>query len=85
MPHNGKGNHRVSLESQLAVVTAHLERVKDVAVGLGQTRAIWTASAAEALAAYIQTETDAALLVLQHLEALGASPKPAPTTRRYRA
>jgi hypothetical protein len=68
MPRNGNENHRLSLESQLALATEHLERVKDVAIGLGQTRGIWTASAAEALAAYIQTETDAALSVLQHLK-----------------
>jgi hypothetical protein len=68
MPRNGNGSHRVNLESQLAVVTEHLERVKDVAMGLGQSRGIWTASAAEALAAYIQAQADAALLVLQRLK-----------------
>ena len=56
------------MESQLARATEHLERVKDFAISLGQTRGIWTASAAEAVAAYIQTETDAALSVLQHLK-----------------
>ena len=68
MPRNGKGPHPISLESQLAVVTEHLELVKDLAVGLGQSRGIWTASAAEALASHIQTHTDAALIVLQRLK-----------------
>jgi hypothetical protein len=68
MPRTGNGNHRLSLESQLAVATEHLERVKDIAIGLRQTRGIWTASAAEVLAAHIQTEAEAALSVLQHLK-----------------
>jgi hypothetical protein len=68
MPRNGNRNHQVSLESQLAVATAHLQRVKDVAIGLGESRGLWTASAAAALAGYIQAQTDAALLALQQLK-----------------
>jgi hypothetical protein len=75
---NGNGNgHRVSTESQLAVVKEHLERVKEVAIGLGESRGLWTASAAAALAAYIQEQTDAALLALKQVnpdpQALGDS------------
>lgn len=58
----------VSLEERLAVATEHLERVKDVAIGLGESRGIWTTSAAQALASYIQTQTDAALLALKQLK-----------------
>jgi hypothetical protein len=65
MRRNGNTHHRVILEEQLAVATAHLERVKDVAISLGQSRGIWTASAAGILAAYIQAEADAALLALK--------------------
>jgi hypothetical protein len=68
MARNGIRTNQVSFESQLAVVTEHLERVKDVAVGLGESRGIWTASAAEALAAYIQAQTDAALHALEQLK-----------------
>jgi hypothetical protein len=65
---NVKDNARsVNLDAQLAVVTDHLERVKDVAIGLGESRGIWTASAAGVLAAYIQEQTDAALEVLKQL------------------
>jgi hypothetical protein len=66
MPRNGNVVHRV--KSQIAVATDHLERVKDVAVGLGESRGIWTASAAAALAAYIQAQADAALLALKQLK-----------------
>jgi hypothetical protein len=65
MRRNGNRHHGVSLEEQLAVATKHLERVKDVAISLGQSRGIWTASAAEVLAAYIQAQADAALLALK--------------------
>jgi hypothetical protein len=68
MRRNGNRHHLVSLEEQLAVATEHLERVKDVAIGLGETRGIWTASAAGALAAYIQAQTDAALVALKQLK-----------------
>jgi hypothetical protein len=61
-------NHRTRFESPLAVATDHLERLKDVAIGLGESRGIWTASAAAALAAYIQAQTDAALLALRQLK-----------------
>jgi hypothetical protein len=65
-----KTGRPTNLEGQLALVTEHLERVKDVAIGLGESRGIWTASAAEVLAAYIQEETDAALLALKQLRPL---------------
>jgi hypothetical protein len=58
----------VTMEAQLALVTEHLHRVKDVAIGLGESRGIWTASAAEVLATYIQEQTDAALEVLEQLQ-----------------
>jgi hypothetical protein len=61
--------HSVSRDVQLAAVTEHLERVKDVAIGLGESRGIWTASAAAVLAAYIQEQADAALEVLKQLRA----------------
>jgi hypothetical protein len=69
MQRHGHRNHPVNLESQLAVATEHLERVKDVAIGLGESRGIWTASAAAALAAYIQAQTNAALDALEQLKA----------------
>jgi hypothetical protein len=68
---NRKGRQPVSpvkMEAQLALVTEHLQRVKDVAIGLGESRGIWTASAAEVLAAYIQEQTNAALEVLEQLQ-----------------
>ena len=68
MPSHENRNHRVSLEWQLAEATAHLERVKYVASGLDESRGIWTASAVKALAAYIQAQTDAALLALKQLK-----------------
>ena len=70
MPRHGKRNrnHRASLESQLAVATEHLQRVKDVAIGLDESRGLWTASAAKALAGYIQAQTDAALEALKRLK-----------------
>jgi hypothetical protein len=61
-------NARPSMELQLAVITEHVERVKDVALGLGESRGIWTASAAATLAAYIGKETEAALLALKRLQ-----------------
>jgi hypothetical protein len=67
MPRKVNVNHRARFES-LAVATDHLERVKDVAIGLGESRGIWTASAAAALAAYIQGQADAALLALKQLK-----------------
>jgi hypothetical protein len=67
MPRNNV-NHRAAFESPLAVATGHLERVKDVAIGLGESRGIWTASAAAALSAYIQEHADAALLALKQLK-----------------
>ena len=50
------------------MVTEHFDRVKDVATGLGESRGIWTASAAKTLAAYIQAHADAALLALKQLK-----------------
>jgi hypothetical protein len=79
VPHNGyrKGNgSRVSVDAQLAVVAEHLARVKDVAIGLGEARGIWTASAAGDLAAYIQEQTDAALTALAQLKPLIRQPEP---------
>jgi hypothetical protein len=76
MPRNANGKRRVppvDLEAQLAVVTERLQRVKDVAVGLGESRGIWTASAAEVLAAYIQEQADAALEVLAQLRSYPAN------------
>ena len=63
-----KVNHRNVFESPLTVATDHLERVKDVAIGLGESRGIWTASAAAALSAYIQGQADAALVALKQLK-----------------
>jgi hypothetical protein len=40
-----------------------------VAIGLSESRGIWTASAAGALAAYIQAQTNAALEALEQLKA----------------
>jgi hypothetical protein len=66
MPSHGSANgHRGSETLQLAVVAEHLERIKDVAISLGETRGIWTASAADALASYLQEQTDAALIALE--------------------
>jgi hypothetical protein len=78
MPRNGhrKGNGaQISVEAQLAAVTEHLERVKDVAIGLGEARGIWTASAAGDLAIYIQQQTDAALMALAQLKPLITQPE----------
>jgi len=68
MPRNGNVIHRSRVKSPLAVATDHLERVKDVAIGLGESQGIWTPSAAAALSAYIQRQADAALLALKQLE-----------------
>jgi hypothetical protein len=68
MGRNRNGAYRGDLESPLAVATAHLERVKDVAISLGESRGLWTASAAATLAGYIEAQTDAALLALQQLK-----------------
>jgi hypothetical protein len=66
---NAQGSRQpVSVDAQWAAVTEHLERVKDVAIGLGESRGIWTASAAGLLAAYIQEQTDAALSLLKQLK-----------------
>jgi hypothetical protein len=69
MPRNRKVIHRANFKSPLEVATDHLERVKDVAIGLGEARGIWTPSAATALSAYIQEQADAALVALKQLKA----------------
>jgi hypothetical protein len=68
MSRHGNVMHGPSFESQLAVATDHLERVKEIAIGLREWRGIWTASAATALSACIQEEADAALLALRQLQ-----------------
>jgi hypothetical protein len=65
---NGHGIRPVNAESQLAVIAEHVERVKDMAICLSESRGIWTASAAQALASYFQDQADAALKVLHELK-----------------
>jgi hypothetical protein len=58
----------IGQEEQLAAAIAHLEHVKDLAAGLGESRAIWTSSAAESLAAHIREQAEAALAALKQLQ-----------------
>lgn len=65
MPSHSGNRRPAGVDTQLSVAVAHLESIKDVALSVGESGGVWTASAAKALAGYIQEHTEAALDALK--------------------